>query len=106
MMGASVFDDENKKAALLELFLEVVRATMDEDGKRGEAALEAAKAKGLTEADLEEADGVMNDPSEFRKVFGENAINEDLLARMRDYDMLVGSFGWDIKPFKGFYPQQ
>ncbi len=95
--------DPKRKGALLELFTDMVRANLDQDADRYDKAIEVAETKGITEGEKDWLFGLS--PSEFWGIFGEDAINEDLQARMKEADDLAGAFGWGEKPFKGMYPK-
>ena len=92
---------EMKKGALLEFFTEVARANLDRDQERLERARTSGLAKGLSEADFEWVCTL--DGKDFKKIFGENAINEDLQSRMRDYDAVLEAAHYS-PIFKGHYP--
>ncbi len=92
----------HKKGALLEYFIEAVRADLRGDYDRRQRAVETAMSKSLTQDDIFMVDSL--DGFKFRQIFGEKALPEDLQERMRDQDAYAEFMGYPAK-YRGFYPE-
>ncbi len=92
-----------KKLSLKEFFCEALRAQTYAGEARYDAALEKARANGISDADIEWFNDTVSDPDRFWKEFGEDAIPEDLQAVLYMFDGLVMP-GWP-KRYSGLYPK-
>lgn len=94
--------DEAQKGMLKQFFQEALRAKLNRDSEQLDMAIGTLATHGFTEEDIESE---FPNPEDIFRVLGDDAISEDLQARAFNVDNQVGSFGWGLKPFKGFYPK-
>lgn len=90
-----------QKGHLKQFFQEALISKLDRDEARHEKALDILKSQGISESDF---DALFPEPADIFAILGDDAISEDLQARLRDSDASNSNFGWGVKPFKGFYP--
>ena len=95
--------DKDKKEALVSLFNDLVRAGYNNNPQQATDAFVRATMADVTDADMHTLARLAQQPSEFKKTFGENAVSQDVQDMMRKIDAAAQKAGYPPR-FKGFYP--
>jgi|GEM_PF-5890936 len=90
-----------QKRNLKHFFQEALTSQLDQDDDRLSRALTVIQLQGFSPKDLEAFD---NDPRTLFNLLGDDAIDGDLQARLKDADDISSSFDWGRRDYQGFYP--